>query len=108
VQQAKEIPMKNHPFGLYSSVVAALVWLGSCGGVIAVQQNQLLFFNHDLGLLALQCGFFTAPGMALLGVVLAIGGLMQADRKKVFAVLGLIFNGLVLLGVLGVFCLIRG
>ena len=43
--------------------------------------------------------------MALLGVGLAIGGLMQADRKKVFAVLGLFLNSLFLLGVLGLFCL---
>ena len=43
--------------------------------------------------------------MALLGVGLAIGGLMQADRKRTSAVLGLVLNGLFLLGVLGLVCL---
>lgn len=33
----------------------------------------------------------------LLGITLAIAGLIQRDRKKVFAILGLIFNGLVVL-----------
>ena len=97
--------MKNTPLGLYSCVLAALVWMGSCGGVAAVLQNQLYFFKSESGILALQLGILTSLGMSLLGVGLAIGGLMQADRKKVFGVLGLIFNGLVLLGVLGVFCL---
>jgi hypothetical protein len=57
---------------------------------------------------AFELGFLIAMGMALLGVGLAIGGLMQTDRRKVLAVLGLIFNGLVLLVGLGVFCLSQG
>jgi hypothetical protein len=35
-------------------------------------------------------GFFASLGMALLGVVLAIGGLMQTDRMKMPAVLRLV------------------
>ncbi len=56
-------------------------------------------------MLAMEVGFLIGLGMALLGVLLSIGGLMQADRKKLSAVLGLIFNGLVLLGGVGVFFL---
>lgn len=41
--------MKNIPFGLCSSVVAALVWLGSCGGVVTVLSNQLFVFKHEVG-----------------------------------------------------------
>ena len=96
--------MKKIPCGLCSCVLAALVWIGSCGGVITVLTNQLFFFKHETGDLLLCIGMFTSLGMAMLGVVLAIGGFMQTDRKKVFAVLGLIFNGLVLLGILGLFC----
>ena len=85
--------------------MAALVWIGSFGGIVAIGENQLYFFKNKTGMLAMELGFLFGLGMALLGVGLAIGGLMQADRKKVFAVLGLIFNGLVLLGGLGMFIL---
>ena len=97
--------MKNTPLGLFSCFVAALVWIGSCGGIVAVLQNQLNFFKDESGLLALQFGTYISLGMALLGVGLAIGGLMQAERKKVSAVLGFILNGLILLAGLGVFCM---
>lgn len=95
--------MQNIPLGRYSSFLAALVWLGLCVGVVALHQNQLYFFKDETGQRILTCWFFSGLGMALLGVGLAIGGLMQADRRKVLAVLGLIFNGFVLLGGAGVF-----
>ena len=99
--------MKNTPLGLFSCFVAALVWIGSCGGIVAVLQNQLYFFKDPSGMRAMEFGFLISLGMALLGVGLAIGGLMPADRKKLLAVLGLVLNGVVLLGGLGVFCLTR-
>jgi hypothetical protein len=37
-------------------------------------------------------------GLLVVGLGLGIGGLFQPDRRKVFAVLGAVFNGLVLLG----------
>lgn len=97
--------MQNIPLGRYSCFLAVLVWLGLCVGVVALAlpQNQLYFFKHETGQRILTYWFFSGLGMALLGVGLAIGGLLQADRKKVLAVLGLIFNGLVLLGGVGVF-----
>ena len=97
--------MKNVPLGICSCCVAALVWIGSCGGIVAVLQNQLYFFKNESGLLAMQFGFLVSLGMALLGVVLAVVGMKQADQKPVFAVLGLVFNGLVLVGGVGVLCL---
>jgi hypothetical protein len=36
--------------------------------------------------------------IALVGLGLGIAGVCQSNRKKVFAVIGLIFNGLILLG----------
>jgi hypothetical protein len=76
--------------------------MGSCGGVAVVLQNQLLFFKHKTGNLLLSVVILTTSlGMTLVGVGLAIAGLMQADGKKVLAELGLFFNGLFLLGVLG-------
>ncbi|HEX8198986.1 MAG TPA: hypothetical protein VF590_00760, partial [Isosphaeraceae bacterium] len=39
--------------------------------------------------------------LAALGAVLGLASLFQRGRRRVFGVLGLIFNGLILLGVLG-------
>ena len=100
--------MKNISFGFCSSVVAALVWVGYCGTIAVVGANQLFFFKHPVGELILglivYLGFPTSLGLALLGVGLARGGLMQANRKRTPAVAGLVLNGLFLLGVLGLFC----
>jgi hypothetical protein len=40
-------------------------------------------------------------GLALLALGLGIGGLFQKDRNKLFAVLGIIFSALTLLGTVG-------
>jgi hypothetical protein len=44
---------------------------------------------------------FAVMGAHLVGAGLAIAGLTQKDRRKVFAVLGLVFNVLVILCTLG-------
>jgi len=41
---------------------------------------------------------FAVIAVHLLGMGLAIGGLTQKDRKKVFSILGLVFNVLVIVG----------
>jgi hypothetical protein len=40
--------------------------------------------------------------MSFVGAVLAIAGLVQGGRSKVFPVLGLGFNGMIILGVIGI------
>ena len=97
--------MKKIPLGLCSCVLAALVWIGSWIWIVVTDQIPFYPLKNESHMLVLQCGIFTALGMTLLGVGLAIGGFRQTNRKKVFAVLGLIFNGLVLAGALGVVCL---
>jgi hypothetical protein len=44
---------------------------------------------------------FAVMGLHLLGIGLGIGGAFQGDRKKVFAILGISINILVILGVIG-------
>jgi hypothetical protein len=100
--------MKNTSFGLISCVVAVLVWIGSCAGLVAVLQNQLYFFKEPSGIRSMEVGLTISLGMALLGAGMAIGGLLQVDKKKAFSIFGLIFNGLVLLAGMGVFFLARG
>jgi hypothetical protein len=83
--------------------VAALVWLILCVGAVAISSNQLFFFKDQTGQQILEIWFFGGLGIALLGVGMAIGGLMQSGQKRVFAVVGIAFNGFVLLGGLGLF-----
>ena len=40
-------------------------------------------------------------GLAFIGLVLGVAGLLTSNRKKVFAVLGLAFNAMLLLAVVG-------
>jgi hypothetical protein len=58
---------------------------------------QQLFF---VGVLFIGAGL-----VAVVGTGLGIGACFQTKRKKVFAVIGLVVNGLVLLGAIGVFLL---
>ena len=95
--------MQKIPLGLYSCVLAALVWIGFCGGVAVIVQYHLI--KNDSAMWAFLFYLCICSGMAVLGVGLAIGSLKQANRKKVLVVLGLIFNGLFLLGPMGVYCL---
>jgi hypothetical protein len=48
---------------------------------------------------------FAVIAVHLLGLGLAIGGLTQKDRKKVFSILGLVFNGLIIVGTIGLIVL---
>lgn len=97
--------MKNVPLGICSCCVAALVWLGMCVGAVAIVSYQLFFFKSQTGQQILAIWFYGGLGMALLGVLLSVVGLTRNDQKKTFAVLGLLLNGLALLGSAGVFYL---
>jgi hypothetical protein len=99
--------MKNIPLARLSCILAAVVWLGLFLGVVATRQARLYLFKDPTGILLLECSFFTFLGMALLGVGLGIGGLLQAGRKKVLAVFGLILNGLIVLGGVALLYIVR-
>jgi hypothetical protein len=45
---------------------------------------------------------FAAGGLLLLGIMLGGAGLFQSDRRKLFAWLGLLVNGFVLAGAVGI------
>jgi hypothetical protein len=52
--------------------------------------------------MALGCALFLGLGANVVGVILAFVNLAQRDRKKLFGILGLVFNGgmLLIVGVL--------
>ena len=57
--------------------------------------------EESMTAIAIGLGALGGMAAALLGVVLGIAGLVQRDRKRLFAVLGLVLNGLTILGVAG-------
>jgi hypothetical protein len=82
-------------FDFFLVVIAGVVEATSPGGMdeksaIAVVLGLLLFL-----------GF----GLSLVGIGLGIAGLIQKNRKKLFSVLGFIFNLAVVLVVLGIMVL---
>jgi hypothetical protein len=86
-----------------SSLVAATFALmcllfATAGGKVEGRPSPLMVF--------LGCWMLLAPVGALLGAALGIAGLVERGRRRVFAALGLVFNGLIVLGL--VFLLIIG
>jgi hypothetical protein len=53
------------------------------------------------GLAAVGLGILGSIAFYLLGLVLGVAGFIQRRRKRLFAVLGAVFNGIVLLLVVG-------
>lgn len=61
----------------------------------------ILFFAIDASETTAGAGICGAAFANLVGIGLGIAGVAQGDRKKVFAILGLVFNVLAILGVVG-------
>ena len=49
--------------------------------------------ENSPGAITVGCSLIIAAGMALLGLILGIVGAIQQGRKKLFSVLGIVFNG---------------
>jgi hypothetical protein len=65
-------------------------------------QNPEQFDEESPAAIVLGLGIMGALGLAVIGLGLGIAGVAQSDRNKLFAILGLVFNGLVVLGVCGI------
>ena len=89
-----------------ASFIAGIVALLMTFGAIALMVVAVAGARHApeppqkvvvlTGLIILGAGL-----IALIGVGLGIGGCCQTDRKKVFAIVGLVINALLLLGIIG-------
>jgi len=78
--------------GGFAMVLAAVVGFDDIEAAINAEEPEAML----AGMLLLGAGLF-----ALIGLVLAIAGLLQRDRNKLFAILGLCLNGLFFLCGLG-------
>ena len=60
--------------------------------------------DNDPKMVMIGLGFLTCLGAALIGLVLGIVGSIQPHRGILCAILGAVFNALILLGVSGLIC----
>jgi hypothetical protein len=96
-------PLRHSGLGVASFVLGLLTAIAIpalFATVVAIEMNTPGWIDQETpGLMALCLGILLAAVLALLGAILGIGGTVQRDRKKVFAVIGLVLNGAVALGV---------
>jgi hypothetical protein len=98
-------PLRQSGMGLASFILAILsgvllVVSVVAAGVLATRSGGTLD-EKSVAAMAAGLGIILGLVMNLVGTVLGIVALMQRDRKKVFAILGLTFNVLLLLMVGG-------
>jgi len=111
VPQPYTLPPRGHsPVGVVSFVLAILSGLGIFALVISATvtaaarhsaRQAPAFDDQSPQSMAIGLVFLLAVFGAFVGVALGIGALFQIDRKRVFAVLGLCLNLLVLTSIIG-------
>lgn len=97
-------PRPHSGFGIASFIIAFLVGAGefvlviACG-VLTAQQGKM----DDKSPVTVVLGLLLCSGIlaAVVGLILGIAGVLQAGRNKTFAILGICFNGFIILGVVG-------
>lgn len=85
---------------IIAGVIGASVFSGADPGSIDPQSIQDSPAFAGLALVGI--GFIVGIGLFLVGLVLGLIGIFQRRRKRLFAVLGTIFNGLAVLAVVAV------
>jgi hypothetical protein len=98
-------PLKHSRFGIASFIIALAVGvfefiLIAIAGVLSVQAGGELDENSPEAML-LGLGILGGFAMNLISLGLAIAGLCERRRNKVFAILGLVINVLLFFGVCG-------
>jgi hypothetical protein len=95
-------PMPYSGIGLASFIIGILIGIFELAMLVlaAVLAQQKTSSSSPVMEVA-GCGMLLGLAVNLIGVILGIIGVRQADRKKVFAILGLCINAMTLLGVAG-------
>ncbi|HEX6810325.1 MAG TPA: hypothetical protein VF384_01765 [Planctomycetota bacterium] len=101
------LPAQYHSgFGVASFVISLVCGLGMVllfviAGVMASQAPDGEIDAQSSAAILLGLALIGSLLLALLGAVLGIAGVVQKGCKKTFAVLGLVFNGLIVAGAVG-------
>lgn len=95
-------PQKHSGVGIASFIIGMVV--GGVQLVLVVVAAAMVMggaSEDSPQMMVVGCSFLVGMAANLVGIVLGIVGAVQKNRKKVFSILGLTINALVLLGLLG-------
>jgi len=108
ISNVEDLEQKHSRFGIASFILSLVAGLAMCGALVFVillpgfdtgtQSTHL--FTLVVGLVF--CGFFLVDFVA---IGLGIAGLFERNRKKVFAILGIVFSSATVLVLAGLFIL---
>ena len=103
-------PAKHSGVGLASFIMAILTGLAILAlfvwaGYMQVTDPAAVENENDPRMIAIGVGFMACLLLVLVGIALGIGGVLQTDRKKLFGILGLVLNGLIVLLTVGLIVL---
>lgn len=103
-----QIIIKHSAFGIASFIISIIAWISLLMTLIvaviiaAVVEPINIQESYPIGILVGSLLLIVFL-LSLIGIGLGIAGLFQKKRKKVFSILGLIFNGIVFLGIFVLF-----
>lgn len=103
-------PLKHSGLGVASFLIALLTGVGEFLFVVlcvllAASSSGGEIDEESPAAIAMGLMILAGLGIALIGVGLGVGGLFQSKRNKLFAVLGICFNALILAGVTALMCI---
>ena len=95
-------PTSHSGIGIASFILSLLCGLTLVGIIIVAMvigaRSGGELDERSPAVMAIGCSALLGLALTLLGLILGIVGIMQKDRKKTFAILGLIFNAVILVG----------
>jgi hypothetical protein len=104
-QDASYPELQHSGLGIGSFVIALLCGFGEFAMVMAAGFLEATtpggLDGTSPAAILLGLGLFGGLFLAFVGIVLGVAGLVMSNRKKVFALLGMVFNAMVILGVVG-------
>ncbi|EMI17399.1 putative membrane protein [Rhodopirellula maiorica SM1] len=100
---------KQSGFGIASFIMSILVGIGAftiilVAGYMEASSPEGINEESPIAIIVGLC-IFAVIGLNLLGIGLGVAGLCQPNRSRIFAILGLVFNGMVIMGIIGIMAL---
>jgi hypothetical protein len=104
------VPPRHSGLGIISIVLAALSAVAVVvtlviAGVMSAKDPTMFDNDQAPATMALGAAVILGACLSLVGVGLGIGGLVDKNRKKVFPTIGVVFNALIILAVVGLMIL---
>ena len=99
-------PLRHSAFGIASFVISLMAGIGESlllvlSGILYASTGGDLDSRSSM-LVGLGCLIIGGILLGFIGAALGIVGLVEKERKRVFAILGLIFSAVIVIGVLAV------